>query len=94
MRTSFTLDKEVGAYCKEFRINELDCSRFQIGVAMEFFEASTRNIQSFERGGSSNLGYIFLYYKKCKTQEQAEKFLLGLDKVFKKFINEGEWINE
>lgn len=67
----------IGGYCKEFRLTML-----KLGL-LEFSNKSCesyKNIWAFENGKSTNLKYIFYYYKNCDENLKPE-FAKGLFKV-------------
>lgn len=94
MKSSKLINYSIGRYCQKFRQEELLMNCFKLGIAIPELERSTRNVQSFETGNSSNIAYLLLYYKNCTTEEQRAKFIAGLRETFIQIIESEDMNNE
>lgn len=71
------LIKNVGLYCREFRMNSLNIS------LTDFSDKNNVNLKSvnaFEYGRANNIKYLFYYYN-IATEEQKNEFAINLFKL-------------
>lgn len=68
------LIKNVGKYCREFRINELKLSLKEFS---EITGLKNKNVNAFEYGRANNIQYLFYYYSLC-NDSLKHKFSKGL----------------
>lgn len=71
------LIKNVGKYCREFRINELKLSLKEFS---EITGLNNKNVNAFEFGRANNIQYLFYYYRLCNGS-MKNKFSEGLFKI-------------
>lgn len=68
------LIKNVGKYCREFRINELKLSLKEFS---EITGLNNKNVNAFEYGRANNIQYLFYYYR-LSNDSLKHKFSKGL----------------
>ena len=71
------LIKNVGRYCKKFRINDLKLSLKEFS---EITGLNNKNVNAFEYGRANNIQYLFYYYRLC-NDSLKNKFSKGLFKI-------------
>ena len=71
------LIKEVGNYCKEFRINDLKLSLKDFS---NMTDLNNKNVNAFEHGRANNIQYLYYYYK-IANDSMKNKFSKGLFKI-------------
>lgn len=71
------LMKDVGNYCKEFRINDLKLSLKEFSDATDL---NNKNVNAFEHGRANNIQYLFYYYK-LSNDSLKNKFSRGLFRI-------------
>lgn len=67
----------VGKYCREFRINELNMSLKDFS---KIAGLNNKNVNAFEFGRANNIQYLFYYYRLC-NDSLKNKFSRGLFKI-------------
>lgn len=65
----------IGTFCKKFRENNLKSTLTNFCVENG---ENIKNVSAFESGRANNIKYLFLYYSKCKTDEEKRVFCAGL----------------
>lgn len=65
--------RAVGAFCRNFRIVELNKTLEDMGE-----ETNLKTLSGFEHGRSSNILHVFTYINACESQTQRSVFLQGL----------------
>lgn len=68
--------KEVGIFCKNFRMNTLNKTLNEI---CENTDIQSKTLSAFENGRANNIKYLFLYYHAC-NDEQKQQFIGGVFK--------------
>ena len=71
------LIKNVGKYCREFRINDLKLSLKDFS---EITGLNNKNVNAFEYGRANNIQYLFYYYRLC-NDSLKRKFSKGLFEI-------------
>ena len=71
------LIKNVGKYCRDFRINYLDMSLTEF---CNITDLNIKNVSAFEHGRANNIQYLFRYYRLC-NDSLKNKFSEGLFKI-------------
>lgn len=65
--------KNIGKYCRYYRMNVLEMTLKEIEG-----NENIKALSSFEHGRSTNLEHLLKYVNKCKDNEQRFHFLQGL----------------
>ena len=71
------LIKNVGRYCRGFRINDLKLSLKEFS---EITGLNNKNVNAFEYGRANNIQYLFYYYRLC-NDALKNKFSKGLFEI-------------
>lgn len=71
------LVKNVGKYCLDFRVNDLNLSLKEFS---EITGLNNKNVNAFEYGRANNIQYLFYYYRLC-NDSLKNKFSKGLFKI-------------
>ena len=71
------LIKNVGKYCREFRIDVLKLSLKDFS---EITGLNNKNVNAFEYGRANNIQYLFYYYRLC-NDSLKNNFSKGLFKI-------------
>lgn len=71
------LIKNVGKYCLDFRVNDLNLSLKEFS---EITGLNNKNVNAFEYGRANNIQYLFYYYRLC-NDSLKNKFSRGLFKI-------------
>lgn len=67
--------KTIGEYCAVFRKYKLRYSQKDFA---NIIGTSAKNVCSFEHGKSTNLNFVYQYWKLCENEEQRREFLANL----------------
>jgi len=77
-----TILKEVGIYCRFYRMYELNMTLRDVQG-----NEKIKSLSSFEHGHSSNIKHLFKYLIKCDNDTERINFLIGLIRHVRSNIN-------
>lgn len=80
------LNKAIGAYCKNFRINVMKKEQQEFA---DILGVNVQNISAFEHGRSGSIQYMFMYHSMLPIQLQSA-FITGLFNTKDNLMEEGE----